>query len=190
MYVCMRNSMKSINKIYLTGYMGSGKSHIAKALSDSLAWDLIELDELIEQNTGLSIAEIFEKQGETHFRKLELAELVKIEESDKNCVVSLGGGAYCQEPIRELINANGSSFTVYLKYDADTLTTRLENEKAHRPIIKNEKNLLSFISKHLEQRNEFYHQAELIIVDETNVDKIISQIRSFKIYANQKLSTI
>lgn len=182
--------MKTVDTIYLTGYMGSGKSHVARILSRKLNCSLVDLDQSIVNRLSLSINEIFEKYGEAHFRQLELKELELIIGSTNKSVVSLGGGSYCQPAVQQLLNNEQHSFTVYLKYEAVFLVKRLEQEKSHRPIIKDEEDLFSFVTKHLDERNKFYENAELIIADETDIDKIIDQILAYRLYLNQKLSTI
>lgn len=76
--------------VYLTGFMGSGKSTIGPILANTLGWDFYDLDNLIENKTGMKIREIFEAYGEDHFRKLERQTLLEITD-EVNIVVSLGG---------------------------------------------------------------------------------------------------
>jgi len=182
--------MNSINKIYITGYMGSGKSFVAKHLSRTLDCGLIELDEMLENESGMRISEIFEKYGEAHFRKMEKEAIIEIQAHQGLEVVSLGGGSYCQDEILEPINADNFSFTVYLKHEAALLVERLKSEKAHRPIISAEEDLLAFVTKHLEEREPYYSAADLVIIDEIDIDKITNQILAYRSYQNQKLSTI
>jgi len=133
---------------------------------------------------------IFETAGEAHFRQMEFETLKSIAQQEEELIVSLGGGAYCQDQIQEFINQDQRAFTVYLKYKPAILAERLEAEKSHRPIIKETENLLDFISQHLVAREPYYSAADLIVEDESDVKKINKQICSFLSYKNQKLSTI
>ncbi len=170
--------------------MGSGKSYLAHYLGKVIDFAVVELDNRIEKNMGCSIDEIFKIHGEEYFRNLEYLEIQKIINSEEKQIVSLGGGTYCQEKPHNLINENEDSFSVYLKYEPLFLRDRLENEKQHRPIISSKQNLLEFIEQHLDTRKHFYNQAELIISDETDVEKMVNQVISYKAYLDQKLSTI
>src|SRR5690606_40072973 len=81
--------MKQI--IYLTGFMGSGKSTIGPILANTLGWDFYDLDRVIENKTGKKVREIFEQDGESFFRSLETETLEELSELDKT-IISLGGG--------------------------------------------------------------------------------------------------
>jgi len=151
---------------------------------------LIDLDELIVRETGMEIDEIFEKFGESHFRKLEYQAVAKLENKEGKQVIALGGGSYCQDEIQALLNSSSTAFTVYLKYSPEFLVERLINEKNHRPIIKAEQDLLGFVKGHLTTREAYYNAADLVLIDETDVNKICDQISSYLQYQDQKLSTI
>jgi len=164
-------------KIYLIGYMGSGKSTIGKLLSDQLKLDFIDLDKYIEHETGKSITEIFAQNGEAGFRVMEHDYLKKVVTKD-NMVVSLGGGTPCFHNNIDLINKNGTS--VYLDVDLDVLTKRLSKEKNDRPLIKNlnDTELKSFIERNLEKRETIYKQASIIIKVKTlDKDELVEKIK-------------
>jgi shikimate kinase len=84
------------DKIFLVGFMGSGKSTVGPLLAARLGWDFVDLDQEIEREQGMSIREIFQQQGEAEFRRIERSHLRSLKERAA-CVVALGGGAFVQE---------------------------------------------------------------------------------------------
>lgn len=149
-------------KIFLTGYMGSGKSSAGKTLATQLGYEFIDLDKFIEQEYKMTIPEIFSSKGEKEFRSMEHNMLKKVIEKE-NVVVACGGGTPCYYNNMELMNNNGT--TVYLKMSADSLVNRLMNAKEKRPLIlnKDEKQLREFVNRQLEKREDVYHQAQYIV---------------------------
>ena len=94
-------------QIYLTGFMGTGKSMILNCLHEVCGFDKIEMDEQIVQEQGMSIPEIFEKKGEEYFRNLE-TELVKKISAMDNIVVSCGGGTVMRQCNVDEMKKNGT----------------------------------------------------------------------------------
>jgi shikimate kinase len=146
-------------KIFLVGYMGSGKSATGRILAEKLGMDFIDFDRYIEKGTGKTVATIFETEGEEKFRLLE-QEYLKIVAAKENTVIALGGGTPCFHNNMELINRSGAS--VYIETPAHILAKRLIRSKTSRPLIrgKNEEELKLFIEANLENRNPFYRQAD------------------------------
>ena len=132
-----------MSKIFLTGYMGSGKSSTGKLLASQLDYNFIDLDKFIEKEYKMTIPEIFSSKGEKEFRAMEHNCLKKVVEKE-NTVVACGGGTPCYYGNMELMNNNGT--TVYLKMSVDTLVNRLLHAKDKRPLIlnKTEKELKEF----------------------------------------------
>jgi len=164
-------------EIILVGYMGSGKSTIAQKLSEVLDLKMIDLDEYIVEKEGVSIPKIFKKKGEIYFRKLETKTLEEIFKSQKNYVLSVGGGTPCYGKNIDLIIKNGISF--YLKASLQTLNERLLKEKNNRPLIKNigDQDLLEFIAKHLFERNPYYEKTNHTVkIDGKDVKEIVEEI--------------
>ncbi|WP_428067593.1 shikimate kinase [Chryseobacterium gambrini] len=163
--------------ISLVGYMGSGKSHISKILSDKLNFKLIDLDKEISKRNKMTIPEIFDKKGEIYFRKLERETLEEILASEKNTILSLGGGTPVYYNNMEIINHNSKS--VFLRASVATLAERLSKQKEKRPLIANivDENLAEFIAKHLFERNDFYNKAQIsVITDNRTPEDIASEI--------------
>lgn len=149
--------------ISLVGYMGSGKSHISKVLTQKLQFKLIDLDREISQQAGTSIAEIFKNKGEIHFRKLERQTLENILATEEKCILSLGGGTPAYYNNMDLINEK--SVSIFLQTSISKLTERLLKQKTKRPLIANisAEDLPEFIAKHLFERNAFYSKARFSI---------------------------
>ena len=126
--------------IGLTGYMGSGKSSVGARLAARLGFEFIDLDRYIEEKIGLSIAEIFELEGENYFRAIEaeaLRDVVVMHQlCHKDLVLALGGGTITIKGVRHLILED--MLCIYLKADISTLKRRLENESDGRPLLKEE----------------------------------------------------
>ncbi len=163
--------------ISLVGYMGSGKTHISKILSEKLNFKFIDLDKEIFQRNKLTIPEIFEKKGELYFRKLEREVLEEILAKEKNAVLSVGGGTPVYYNNMEIINNNSKS--VFLKASVGTLAGRLSKQKEKRPLIAHisDENLPEFIAKHLFERNPFYGKAQFSIsTDHRQPEDIVDEI--------------
>ncbi|HXC06502.1 MAG TPA: shikimate kinase [Bacteroidia bacterium] len=164
-------------KIFLIGYMGSGKSTLGKKLANQLGYAFIDQDKLIEDTLGKSIHEIFEEEGESYFRETEHSMLISLLEKD-NVVISTGGGTPFHHNNMELMNQHG--LTIYLKMSADTLLSRLRQSKDTRPLIsgKSEEDLYHFILTHLEDREPFYAEAQYKVkAKDLDVKKLASFIQ-------------
>jgi shikimate kinase len=149
-------------RIYLIGYMGSGKSTVGRELATALNLQFIDLDSYIEERNFKTIPEIFDSVGEDGFRKAEQRALHEISEFE-NVVVATGGGAPCFFDNMELIKQTGIS--VYLNGTPRIIAERLMNSKTERPLIKgkSKKELAEFIHETLNKRDYWYKQASLII---------------------------
>jgi shikimate kinase len=153
--------------IYLIGFMGSGKSFTGQQLATALNLPFVDLDERIEQTEKRSIGQIFESEGESYFRDLE-AQLLRATANEGPAVISCGGGTPCFHQNMEWINANGLS--IYLKASVQLLAKRLKKGQEHRPLIRgfSTAELEEFIAERLQQREFYYNQAEIIILQDDN----------------------
>lgn len=157
--------------------MGSGKTLVSKELSVLNNFKIFDLDTEISKQNNSSIAEIFKKKGEIFFRKTEKEVLEKILSSEKNIILSLGGGTPCY--YNNIDRINEKTISVFLKTNVKTLTQRLSSEKDKRPLIQNISNedLPEFIAKHLFERNPFYNQAKITInTDNLSAREIAEEI--------------
>ena len=161
--------MTAANKhIFLIGFMGSGKTYWGRKWADISGLDFVDLDEIVEKEEGRTIADIFAKDGEEHFRNLETNALKKITVKEK-VIVACGGGTPCFNDNISWMNKNGIS--VYLQSSPERILKRLESEKEKRPLIKNQRaeELLFYITEKIKEREIFYKQAKIIVnVDDLN----------------------
>lgn len=167
-------------KVFLVGYMASGKSTIGKALAKKMNFKFIDLDQYIENKEVLSVSEIFKLKGEIYFRKKETSYLKELIESDNKVIISLGGGTPCYGNNMELLLNSEDAITIYLKASLNELVKRLSKDKQSRPLIAHltsEESLLEFIGKHLFERSNFYCQSSKTInVDNKPKDEIVEDI--------------
>jgi len=151
-----------MNRLYLIGFMGSGKTSVGKKLAKKLNYKFIDLDNEIEKRINCSILDCFAKFGEDKFREIE-NQILKESFKYSKTIISTGGGTPCFYNNISLINNNG--FSIYLKADVKLLSHRLINAKQTRPLIKNKskEELDIYIKNLLSKRENFYNQAKLII---------------------------
>jgi shikimate kinase len=169
----------TLNRVYIIGFMGSGKSTAGKKLAASLGWSFIDLDRRIEEKAGKTIPRIFSQDGEEHFRKIE-SETLEGLNSKSDTVVSTGGGTPCHGENMHFMLETG--LTIYLKMTPEQLTSRLLESSGERPLIKNipDDKLKDFIEEKLAVREKWYQRAS-IVIDGMNLDinKLDSMVRSF-----------
>ena len=149
-------------KIILVGFMGSGKSTIGKLIAQTIKKTYIDTDQLIENDEGASIKELFEKKGEEYFRKLENRVALEIGKYE-NCVISTGGGLPAYNNNMDYLNDAG--ITVFLNVPVIILTKRIFIDKT-RPLvqkIKTKANLYKYIRETLKLRNPYYKKAKIYI---------------------------
>ncbi len=157
-----------MGSISLIGFMGSGKSSVGKEISKLLpGMEFIDLDDYIEAMTGMSIPEIFEKQGEAAFRAMEQEALEIIfmtnELTGEDCILSLGGGTVTTEACRRMIRRNTTCF--YLKASVDTLVHNLETWPGDRPMLKTGKDLRSRVEELMASRSKLYESTAHHVID-------------------------
>ena len=168
-----------MSKVILLGYMGSGKSTIAKLLAKETQNQAFDLDAIIENEQKNTIKEIFKDKGEVYFRKLESDTLNNFLNQQDHFILSLGGGTPCYGNNMQMINQPNTQ-VFYLNASVNELFKRLVSEKANRPLIASltDEELKEFIVKHLFERNVFYQQAQHIIsVDGKSPEAIASEIK-------------
>lgn len=152
--------MKQVS-IFICGMMGSGKTTSGKLLADRLKLPFYDLDEHIEQNTGLSIPKIFELKGENEFRRVEREALLSCS-LNFNGVMSLGGGALQNQHILDHLKAQG--WLIYLQTPLDELFQRLQKSES-RPMLVSTESADRFrqVANLLKEREPLYCQAQITI---------------------------
>ena len=158
----------NLNKnIVLLGMMGSGKSTIGRLLSKSLNLKFVDVDKIIEKDTGLRIYDIFEKKGEDFFREIEEKITLKLLKN-KEQIISLGGGGFINKNIRKEIIDNNLSFWLYWK--SSTIINRIYKSKK-RPIALNTNE--NDLKKLIIVRSKIYSEANFKINCETLTKNMI-----------------
>jgi len=163
-----------MKRIFLIGYMGSGKTTIGKLLAARLGFSFVDMDKHIEEKEFKSVSQIFAEKGEREFRLIEQKCLYEVSEFE-NIVISTGGGAPCFFDNIRFMNTHGT--TVYLKLSAAELADRLESSRANkRPLLAERKGeeLQQFIAEGLAKREPFYEQAAYSVSGD--IDEVVDQI--------------
>ncbi len=167
------------NSIYLTGFMGSGKSTCGKLLAKRLGMTFIDTDDLIESDFSMTTFDIIEKFGIEYFRRIENQKLATISQKE-NVVVSLGGGTLIAPQNLKQVLKNG--ILIYLRWDSNLLLGNLKRIK-RRPLLKDlDKNTFQIL---FEERAEGYSHAHIVVdcdyqTAESVVDQITKEICSEK----------
>lgn len=166
-----------MTRIYLIGFMGSGKTAIGKVLANKLNLPFVDLDERIEKRTGMTIAELFSSFGEKEFRKVESSALFSLR-SEGDMVVSTGGGTPCFHDNMDIMNSSGMS--IYLEVGQDVLLNRLLQDSEHRPLLSglSKEEMQKSIQARLSGRLEYYMKATYVIDGELSIDDITSTIEN------------
>ncbi len=148
-------------RIFLIGFMGSGKSHVGRQLAKAAQMPFLDLDDYIEQQEQRPIRDIFAQEGEAAFRQMERAALHRTAELPE-AVIACGGGTPCFFDNMDWMNRHG--VTVYLQTPADILFQRLQAGKNKRPLLAtlDDAALQSYITNKLNEREPFYLQAGVV----------------------------
>ena len=171
---------KSIDTIFLLGYMGAGKTVIGRSLSKKLGFKFYDLDNYIEQIEGKKVSEIFNEKNEVYFRKIENTYLQELSSKKEKKIISTGGGTPCFKNNLKIIQTSSNSISVYLKANIETLVNRLNLSIDKRPIIshlRTENELKEFITKHLFERSFYYEKSDVKIkTDDIELKDIVKLI--------------
>lgn len=162
-------------RIFLIGFMGSGKSYTGRRLAQKTRLPFIDLDEWIEKKEGKSIRAIFEQEGEVYFRLLEKESLREMEQYP-HVVVSCGGGTPCFHGNMEWMNSQG--VTIYLRAPESLLARRLAGQQAQRPLLKGQgqDSLELFIRSRLEERERYYMESSIVYDQCTEKEPVAENI--------------
>jgi shikimate kinase len=158
-------------RVYLAGFMGSGKSTVAPPLARALGCDWLDTDSEVERKTGMAIAEIFSREGEPWFRRIE-KEVLFDTASRRPVVVATGGGTIANEECLAFVRSAG--LLVYLKVEFETLFTRLKTGRSRpllttdRPAAGDERLLRETMLRLLSEREPYYLRADLVVIPDAD----------------------
>ncbi|MCQ2202832.1 MAG: shikimate kinase [Bacteroidales bacterium] len=151
-----------VKRVFLVGFMGSGKSTIGKYIANDMKWEFIDMDNYFEKKHNCTIKEYFAKYGEDQFRVAE-NEVVKELSTAENAVIATGGGAPCYYDNMDIMNSAGA--TIYINVEPEDLANRLSKAKSKRPLLadKSDEELLDYIKSKLGEREEHYRKAKMVV---------------------------
>ena len=163
----------SMQNIFLIGFMGCGKSTIARVLSEKLGIEQVEMDELIVKEQGMPITKIFEKYGEEKFRDIETDLLKRLQQKD-GVIVSCGGGAVLREENRRIMKDSG--VIIWLTAKPKTILERVKHG-TNRPVLNGHMNV-EYITELMERRRTCYEGAAdfKVSTDAKEIDVICEEI--------------
>lgn len=171
--------------VYLAGFMGSGKSTIGPILANSLGFEFVDIDKLVEQKAGKRIVDIFSTDGEQAFRSIEQMSLKEVAARD-HCVISLGGGTIANEENFHLIRESG--IIVYLQLSPGEILQRVHH-RTDRPLLTAAdgaklpvEEIQQRVMDLLQRREQFYGRADVVIQSDrkrvgATVDEIVRRLR-------------
>lgn len=168
-------------RIFLIGYMGSGKTTIGRRVAKRLELNFVDMDAHIEGRHHKTVAEIFSELGEDKFRELERNCLLEVAEYE-NVLIATGGGTPCFFDNMDVMNEKGE--TIYICLTPKELSDRLKATNIRkRPILASYKgnDLEAFISANLAEREPFYIRAKHVVsgTDEEMEEKIVEMMNAF-----------
>lgn len=147
-------------RLYIVGYMACGKSTFGKALAEKIGWSFVDLDTEIEKKAGMTVRQLIAEKGEETFRALE-SETLRKTASAMHTVIACGGGTPCYRDNMEFITLHGMS--LWLVASPERIAERVAEAGNTRPLLAGMEGeeLISFIKRHLLQRQQYYCKASM-----------------------------
>jgi len=164
-------------RIFLVGFMASGKSYFGKQLAEKLSLPFVDLDKRIETHCKISIPEIFNTKGEAEFRRIESNLLEETISKKEDFVMACGGGIMVSEANRRLLKSAGTS--IFIDTPTQTIIDRLLKDAGDRPLLANltVNELQSKVPRMIEERRNAYETAELrFYPDKETLDDLINKL--------------
>lgn len=169
--------------LFLVGYMGCGKSTLARRIARRLGVEWADTDRLVEQAEGASVCDIFRYEGEARFRQIERAALDRVIDEGMVGIVATGGGLPVWRDNMERMN--GAGLTVYLRRPAEQIACRMSPYgRQRRPRLRglSDAELVDFMRRDMTDREGFYGRAQLTIdcaalSDDEAVERIVAALR-------------
>lgn len=167
------------DKVYLVGFMGSGKTSLGHELARKLGSGFVDLDEQIEASEGMSATQIFRTWGEAYFRALETAMLQNLS-AWRAVVISTGGGTFVQKANREFMLGDGLVVWPFTPFEVCWKRLMKPGEREKRPLLQQPK---AEVRKLFDSRRPAYRQAHLVVngmaAPETLAQDIIKERRNY-----------
>jgi shikimate kinase len=162
-----------MQKIIITGFMGSGKSTVARTLAQLRHCGMVDLDDVIAAAEGRSAGTIIEVDGEPRFRELERQALLEVLKTEGDLVVALGGGAWMSETNRHVIKAHNAT-SVWLDAPFELCWKRIEPLVGQRPLAQNKPAALKLFS----ERTSCYELADfrVSVTEQKSAEEIAAEI--------------
>lgn len=161
--------------VFLVGFMGAGKTTVGRALSQAMGWRFEDLDDRIRAREGRSIPEIFAQSGEAEFRRSELAALRELLDEVRfgpPTIAALGGGAFAQAEVADLLEESGST-TIFLDAPLEELWRRCSADGVERPLLRQRNEFEQLYQK----RRPYYLRARVRVETGSHpIDKIVEEI--------------
>ena len=176
-------------RVYLTGFMGSGKSTLGPIIASVLGYRFLDLDTLVEERAGTTIPELFAGRGERRFRRLEF-EALRTTTTMERVVVATGGGTLVRQRNLDLTRRHGT--VLYLHVPLDKLVPRLFHSPTRRPLLEDEHGerlpmdgVREVVTALYRKRQPFYEQADLCVdVGDSrvgvSVDAVVAALRRYR----------
>lgn len=160
------------NNLILIGFMGAGKTSVGEAYAKASGRQLLDTDRLIEAEAGMSISDIFAKQGEPAFRQAETAVLERLLAETEDAVISVGGGLPLLEENRSILKQLGT--VVFLRVKPETVLNRLQGDTT-RPLLQGEQ-VEKRVQELLAYRNPLYIEAahQVVDVDGKSLEELVT----------------
>jgi len=165
--------MLKINKpIIFVGIMGAGKTSFGKKIAKSLDVPFFDSDHVIEEQEKMAVGDVFEYKGEEYFRNREYEVIKELLESNSQCIIAFGGGAFISDKVRSLVKE--MAISVWIKADIDVLLQRVSGNNKRPLLEKGDKRdiLLNLLKK----RESFYAEADIEILNNNVPHKKVEKI--------------
>jgi shikimate kinase len=168
-------------KVYLIGYMASGKTRLGCDLAAATGMQFIDLDDLFEERFRISIVDFFDKYGELAFRNIE-KEILRETATMENSIISTGGGTPCFFDNMSFMMSHG--YCIYIRLGTEELLDRLRSVKKKRPLLKDlaPEDMDDYVSSQLKEREPYYLLAHYVVdgpdVKREDLVKVIEEIRN------------
>lgn len=164
-------------KVFLIGFMGSGKTTLGRELANMLQWSFVDLDEYIEEKHHTTILRLFDSSGQDYFRRVESQALREVTQTEENIIIATGGGTPCYHDGMHFMKKEG--LAIYLKVSVEVLVERLLSSIKERPLLSNRNplELKREIGELLSSRVGCYEQSEVTVENEAQgTAKVLNQI--------------